>query len=195
MCPKTAGHTSIPFFKENDNMKKTTTCFVLGLLSLSGVAEAVCNSSIPLTRHTRYESVASATPADAGSQVRDKETGLVWFRCVLGMYWDGSTCAGTAKAYTWQAALEEARKAQTASNVAWRLPNQTELLSLAERACYDPAINLNWFPATPSNLVWSSSPAWVSSVENAWGVSFLEGNNEGYPKTNEYFVRLVRSDR
>ena len=174
----------------------TATCLLLGLLGLSGMAQATCNASIPLTRpDSRYEAVAGATPA--GSEVRDKVTGLVWQRCVVGMVWNGTTCTGTASSLTWQNALDAARTATastaaTGSTAAWRVPNHAELYSLAERACYKPAINTTWFPATPSDWTWSSSP-FADGSDFAWFVGFSFGN-DGYDyRSDADRVRLVRS--
>lgn len=174
-------------------MKNIPTCLLLGLLVLSDVAEAGCNVNIPLTRpDSRYEAVASATPAVSGGEVRDTETNLVWQRCVIGMEWNGSTCIGTAKTFTWQAALEEARKVSTALNAAaWRLPSHAELFSLAERACFYPAINASWFPETPSDWMWSSSPS-SNLAGSAWLIHFGYGYNGATIQSQMRHVRLVR---
>lgn len=165
-----------------------------------GVAGAVqvCNSNMALTRpDSRYETVAGTTPA--GSEVRDRVTGLIWQRCVQGMAWSGSTCTGTATTHnSWMTALELARTATptTAATVTlWRLPNKTELFSLPERACASPAINATWFPADPGGWAWSSSPV-SGSVDGAWYVLFSDGG--GYTGGSKGFagqVRLVRSSQ
>ena len=41
---------------------------------------------------------------------RDPKTNLVWMRCSLGQVWDGNTCTGEAKEYTWQEALDAAKE-------------------------------------------------------------------------------------
>jgi hypothetical protein len=167
-----------------------------GLFAISSMAQATCNANIPLTHpDSRYEAVAGATPT--GSEVRDKVTGLIWQRCVQGMSWGGSTCTGTATAtsHSWTAALELARAA-TPSTVpvatAWRVPSHAELYSLAERACYNPAINTTWFPATPPDWTWSSSPI-AKYTDSAWLVNFSFGGGNFDSKGSAYRVRLVRS--
>jgi hypothetical protein len=154
-------------------------------------AQQVCNPNIPLTRPgSRYEAVVGATPA--GSEVKDKVTGLVWKRCVEGMSWGGAACTGTYGTYTWTQALEQARTASatTATPVtAWRLPNKAELSSLVETACHSPALNATWFPnqplTSPGYYAWSSSPG-ASGTGFAWGVGYSN-------KTHGFAVRLVRS--
>lgn len=177
-------------------MKNTTTCLLLGLLGLSGLAQAACNLNIPLTRpNLRYQVVAD------GSEVKDTATVLTWQRCVVGMKWDitSNNCIGDARALTWQEALEEARKASTAPNAsAWRVPNYKELHSLVERACANPAINASMFPATPLDFSWSSSVyslGGTSKTNRWWSVHFGDGSgNKPIPIVTSGSVRLVRSD-
>ncbi len=179
-------------------MKNTISYVLLGLLNLGGLAQATCNPNIPLTRpDSRYEAVAGATPA--GSEVRDKVTGLIWQRCVMGMVWSGTTCTGTASTYTWQQALDTAHSAPvstaaTGAVAAWRVPNYAELYNLVERACHAPAINTTWFSNTPMNMTWSSSTD-VRSAGSAWLVPFFNGSAEAYEKSSAYAVRLVRSSQ
>ena len=186
-------------------MKNITTWSLLGLFALSGVAQADCNPNIPRTRpDSRYELVQGATPP--GSEVRDKATGLVWQRCVVGMVWDYTqkTCTdsipGARIDRGWTKALNAASIASKASAAtAWRLPNQVELLSLVDRACSNPAINANMFPATPKYyLSWSSSPSLDASGNNkdAWIVDFTDGSSYPVPKLGSVnYLRLVRSDQ
>jgi hypothetical protein len=165
-------------------------------LAVSTVAQAICNVNIPPTRpDSRYEALADATPAY--SEVRDKVTGLVWQRCVVGMAWNATTCTGTPSSLTWQNALDAARTA-TASTAAsggaaaWRVPNHAELYGLAERACYNPAINTTLFPATPAEWTWSSSPD-VNNSLGAWVVDYSVGWDFYSQKNAARRVRLVRS--
>ena len=48
------------------------------------------------TPDSRYELL------NAGAEVRDTMTNLVWQRCRLGQHWNGSDCTGVAVKYTWQ---------------------------------------------------------------------------------------------
>lgn len=209
------------FCKEKNDMKTTNTrgqvsalhhVRLVGLFAsvwcLSSLAQAACNANTTLTRpDSRYEALAGATPA--GSEVRDKVTGLIWQRCVLGMVWNGTTCAGTASSLTWQNALEAARTATASTAPAaivaattsaapattgWRVPNHAELYSLAERVCNNPAINTTWFATTPSDWTWSSSP-YTSGSEVAWSVDFSYGYDSVNTKGSTSRVRLVRSSQ
>lgn len=174
----------------------TAGTFAAGLLVLLGAAPvlAACNTDISMSRpDSRYEAVANASPT--GSEVRDKVTGLIWQRCARGMSWNGSTCAGTATRVAWAQTLEVTRTSPASvadSSDPWRLPNLAELQSLVELACFGPAINTTWFPATANAVFWSSSQHQTLTTQ-AWVVNFSEGGTEDYGKSSTARMRLVRS--
>jgi hypothetical protein len=175
--------------------QRTVGAVVLGCLLMGSMAHAGCNANVPRTRpDSRYALVALATPV--GSEVRDNVTGLVWQRCMFGMVWNGATCTGTASRLAWKDALEAARTATmstAASATAWRVPNYGELSSLVELACFSPAINPTWFPATPFDLVFTSSPN-VATFEGdtVWMIDSEVGSIFGYLRDRLGSVRLVR---
>ena len=159
----------------------------IGLFTtLIGVIRAqTCNPNIPL-----------ATPdsdfVDHGDgTVTHKKTGLMWSKCLLGQ--SGSDCSsGSAGSYTWEDALNEADTAAVAGYDDWRLPNYKELASIVEEACYDPAINLTFFPHDQGSLVWSASPV-ADYSEGAWILHFNAGDDGwGYRGSSNVRVRLVR---
>ena len=142
------------------------------------------------------ENIISSTPDErfidnGDGTVSDKYTGLVWMRCALGQTWDGTTCTGDAVEYTWQQGLLEAESYNFAASDAWRLPNVNQLKSIVEVACSTPAINQNFFPATPYGGFWTSSP-YAHYNDNAWFVSFSSGYDASVNKGDGYYVRLVR---
>lgn len=123
--------------------------------------------------------------------VTDQQTGLMWQRCSLGQTWDGATCSGSASKYDWQQALAEGVDSAFTGFDDWRLPNIKELASLAERACYSPAINTTAFPNTPSGVYWSAT-AFAGYSYNAWGLDFYNVNDNNFSKSSVNHVRLVR---
>ncbi len=148
---------------------------------------------------TCYDNLTPNTPNErfidnGDGTVSDKHTGLVWMRCSLGQTWDGATCASEAVEYNWQQALQTAEGYAYAGSSVWRVPSIKELESIVEFACRNPAINLVIFPQTPPELFWTASP---TAYDNnyAWYVSFdYHANNDYYySKSNNYYVRLVRS--
>lgn len=149
--------------------------------------------------------------------VFDKQTQLVWMRCSLGQSWDGKTCTGEAKEYTWHDATKLTHN--FAGSTAWRLPTVEELDSLVycskgrkpsarpngkyvedtNGVCLGdnyqrPTIDIRAFPNTPDSLsfYWSSSPSAYDS-SYAWGVGFSDGFVYRSNKGSNDHVRLVRA--
>ncbi len=161
-------------------MKQFFSYIVLAISSLIisqiTLANTYCSEHFKITLpDSRYKLLNN------GTEVKDKETGLIWRRCSLGQSWNGKTCTGTAKSYNWQQALS---KAQSLGH-GYRLPNIKELYSLVEERCDDPSINLNMFPNTPSLTYWSSSPLYTVSF-------FRGGTTDYYAKDSHFLVRPVR---
>ena len=150
----------------------------------------------------KYDSITASTPTSrftiSDNTIIDDTTNLEWQRCRLGTTWDGSAdgCPdddiADNETYTWDKALEAAASNELKSASDWRLPNIKELASIVEEACYNPAINLELFPDTPSDWFWSSSPHTTSSSD-AWSISFYFGSGSHNERDDLSYVRLVRS--
>lgn len=120
-----------------------------------------------------------------GSEIRDRETSLIWQRGLVGQKWDGKTCTGRAREFTY----EEAEKLVSKE---WRLPTKKELLTLVDLSVGRPTINHTAFPNAPASNVWTSSPyAFYSGYR--WLVDFSNGYPNGSP-TYVNAVRLIRAD-
>lgn len=123
-----------------------------------------------------------------GDEVLDSQTRLIWKRCSEGQAWDGETCAGTAKSYTWFVALQRGRAK------GWRLPNVKELGSLMDDTRHAPAID-PVFPATPSVRYWTSTFVQYEQDDAknwAWWIDFDGGRTLFHFHGLELAVRLVR---
>ena len=72
----------------------------------------------------------------------------------------------------------------------WRLPNQNELRSIADRSKREPAIS-STFQYVAYYYYWSSSTV-VGDEYRAWGVNFNYGYDDWRNKSDEYYVRCVR---
>ena len=162
-------------------------CFLI--LCFASLAPAqTCNDHIPATTpDTRFTDNGDGT-------ITDKGTGLMWKKCIEGL--SGFDCAtGTAGEFTWKEALAQPGVVNNGGGFAgytdWRLPNFKELTSIVERKCYDPAINLTFFPNTPSSYVWSGS-AGADSSYYAWLVGFSNGSSDYFGRNYYGRVRLVR---
>jgi hypothetical protein len=131
--------------------------------------------------------------------VTDTQTGLMWKVCSEGQTWSESSgtpaCSGSANTYTWKQALEIVNGYTFAGHSDWRVPNRNEIISLVATDRYDPSINSNIFPATPSNSFWSSSPDAGNSVGYAWNVYFNGGSSGLDNRGTGYRVRLVRASQ
>jgi len=125
--------------------------------------------------------------------ITDSTTGLVWMKCSLGQTFDASSnsCTGEGSQMTWQEALNTAHGYQFANLNGWRLPNIKELASITERSCVRPAINETFFPATPSDDFWTSTPS-LNTLDSAWVVAFFNSSNALKVKNSYIYVRLVR---
>lgn len=171
---------------------KVAVC-ALALWIGAGMAVAqTCGTSVPDPMpNSRYQMNADGT-------VVDTYTGLMWMRCAMGQTWDSKTptCNGTATGYTWKDALAAVQTLDQGNGFAgykdWRLPNERELASLARFACSDPAINETAFPATPSKVFWSSTPA-AGNYGMEWGIDFKTGQAYFHAYNSVFPIRLVRA--
>lgn len=160
----------------------------LSLLSAAApLAAQTCPAGNPMTapdsRYTMSEPVAGEVV------VTDTETGLIWKQCREGQ--SGAGCAtGSATTMDWSAALTAANGSSFAGFDDWRLPNIIELQSLVETGCYDPAINVTFFPAA-LGAYWSSSSSAINAAF-AELITFDKGYSDAGRKSNYGSVRLVR---
>jgi len=110
-----------------------------------------------------------------GDTALDNKTHLTWQRTV------------SAATYTWSGAK------QLCVTAGWRLPTRLELQSIVDIRQYNPAIDREAFPNTPSENFWSASSD-ASYSGYAWSVEFYNGASGGGPVAGySYRVRCVRS--
>lgn len=122
----------------------------------------------------------------------DDALGLSWMRCSLGQVWQNQTCVGDPSKLTWQQALQAAHGFEYAGKLGWRVPNVKELASLTEKSCVRPAINEFFFPQTPSDDFWTSTPS-VMDPQRAWVIAFFNSSNSIKEKSLFVYTRLVRN--
>ena len=128
--------------------------------------------------------------------VTDVKNGLMWSLCSVGQDFKDGTCEGTPTHYpSWREALESAsHNATFAGYNDWRLPNIKELGDLIERSCVSPAIDLSYFPATPSAAYWSNTmdSRGVNSSLKGMVVDFTDGASF-LPDVNRHrMIRMIR---
>ena len=126
--------------------------------------------------------------------VTDVDSGLSWMRCAIGQQWNGKTCTGAAIKYSWKQAFKQEDKIKQNGGYAglhnWRLPTLAELAMIVERQCHSPRVNLMLFPATPSDVFWSSNHK-KSKIPQAFAMDFAKKGLQPLPQEHIAYVRLV----
>lgn len=139
------------------------------------------------------------TPTDrftlnSDGTVTDKHTGLMWMSCSVGQTWDGKTCTGKADTLPWaqtETAKDGLNNDHYAGYADWRVPMVPELASIVELQCFNPRVNVKVFPATESDLYWSSMEK-MGTTDMAYTLDFGGGEATPTPKTESGALRLVR---
>ena len=93
----------------------------------------------------------------SGGLATHKENTIDWARCPAGTQFKATqTCVGVPLALTFQEAQAYAKELSEKSGQSIRLPTSKEMASITERACINPAINLNVFPSADVDNYWTS---------------------------------------
>ena len=93
---------------------------------------------------------------DAGTAI-DPETGLRWYRCNAGEKFQNSQCVGSPLELNFAQANAYVAEVAAASGKRWRLPTASEVKSITQTACTNPAINSQVFPTVLVENYWVSS--------------------------------------
>jgi len=114
---------------------------------------------------------------------------------------DGTVRDNNGSGLEWQQGFSLGRQDQAASITycttlaldggGWRLPTLDELLSIVDTSRFNPSIDTSFFPGTPSESFWSSSPV-APPAGRGWGVGFSFGVAINSPVFFEYKARCVR---
>lgn len=159
----------------------------------------------------------------ANGMWKDQATGLIWDRCSLGQKWDGVTCTGEAKKYTWKDAIAVAKLQTLGGFNDWGLPTVSELGSIHSCSTgvdlsssllegdFIPSnakktkINIGRFcnpkslePTIDQNIFPKTVSHWywtsTTTDKNPWYVMFYTSMTYGMNFANaNYYVRLVRT--
>lgn len=110
--------------------------------------------------------------------ITDEVTKLIWQQGV------------PATRYNWVKAKEYCKDLALADYNDWRLPSIIELVSVVDLSQLISTFNHTYFPSTPSDMFWSSSP-FVGSSSFAWGVTFHHGYSTSVDVSILNYVRCV----
>jgi hypothetical protein len=115
--------------------------------------------------------------------VYDTKTKLTWQRAVAPTQY----AQADAKTYCGSTAT-----ATALGGTGWRVPTEKELQSLIDFSkLTGPFIDLNAFPGTPADRIWSATAA-AGTVGAGWYVSFLNGTSSTSGTTMTFYVLCVR---
>lgn len=179
---------------------RSKSLIIVGLLSIlitplyiTPLYAHTCNPLLtPKNPDSRYEMFDNGT-------VRDRQTGLVWMRCLLGQGWNGKSCDPVTDWHV-MTSRDEIDKTlaggfRFAGAADWRLPTIFELESIVESACQQPSINRRAFPNASLWHVWSSTP-YGDNHDYAWAINFKDGSeSSALSDMPSYHVRLVRGKK
>jgi len=146
----------------------------------------VANSS-PKSNSYNYQCVKGDKPP-ASVYVRDNDNNLV-LDTVSGLIWQDNIEAKTAT-YSWADAITYCESLNLGGYTDWRLPNYSELYSLADKNRYSPAIS-NIFVFKDSAGYWNSTTN-AGNDATALVIDFDDGDDYSSPKSNSRNVRCVR---
>lgn len=126
-----------------------------------------------------YQEVPPAYMDNSNKTVTDRQSGLVWMNSSEGI------------SRTWQGAIVYCNELVFAGQSDWRLPTKFELESIVDYGRSYPAINQVF--NCQRSFYWSATPH-VGNPAYAWSVFCDDGADHWVHKTNNYYVRCVRTE-
>lgn len=135
-------------------MLKTLTASTLSLLLLAGCERY---TSLPQCSSFLDTGHPVAMQLDASGSAFDPQEGLRWYRCSAGQRFSNGQCVGEAITLSREQALAYAEEFAARAGQAWRLPTVSEMGSLKQDHCNNPAVDTRIFPAMQITNYWTSS--------------------------------------
>ena len=139
-----------------------------------------------LTVLEALEIAPAANARQAGYTITDEGTVI---DNTSGLEWQRTPFAGEMP---WDAAASACKELRLAGHEDWRMPTRVELLTLVDDTRFDPAIDADAFPDTPTKWFWTSTPAARAPSAVAWIVRFANGSSGFARRDGHHRVRAVR---
>ncbi len=138
-----------------------------------------CLLSLPLT-----SVLADPNFIDNGDgTVTSVQTGLTWQRCAAGQTWTGTTCTGTGDSVLYLGHDALNMTSNFAGHSDWRLPNMTELWSIAVVG-FDETVFPNQPDSSNSWYFWTSSIYPVAAANDGKEWLKIMQSGSGKPQQN-----------
>ncbi|HID69195.1 MAG TPA: DUF1566 domain-containing protein [Desulfobacterales bacterium] len=128
----------------------------------------------------QYQGTAAAYRDNGNQTISDLRSGLMW-----------SNFSDNIQR-TWKGAISYCDELIFADETDWRLPSKFELESIVDYGRSYPAMNQVF--SCESSFYWSATPH-VGNKRYAWSVYCEDGADHWVHKSNNYYVRCVRSGR
>lgn len=136
------------------NMLKPLLVSTLPLFLLAGCERY---SSLPQCSSVLDTGHPLAMQLEANGSALDKTEGLRWFRCSAGQRFSNDQCVGEAIELPRQEALAYAAEFAARAGQPWRVPTVSEMATLRQDHCTNPAVDTRIFPSIQITNYWTSS--------------------------------------
>lgn len=146
---------------------------------------------------TKLDANGNDLPASAASWscVRDNHTGLAW---EVKLEQSGHP-RDRGERYEWDYARVDYPSLVNTEGLCgisdWRLPSQSELLSLVNFGQSFSAIDGSYFPHTESSRYWTSRRRVTTDFPASWSIHFATGSSSSQSPTTELAVRAVAGEK
>lgn len=146
-----------------------------------------CDAAIPANDFGRftYDEKGSAT---------DLSSGITWYRCPAGSYFEQDTCTGEAFRLSWDAAIEYTAELSEISGLPWRMASLEEVRSIIIPGCVGPALNPQIFPTVEPVNLWTLSQRDQNDDLKCTIYTYNGAFNCRHIKTTERPFMLVRDE-
>lgn len=169
LCLSSTTIQTCPQDSNGCTVKSTSNCATGLVCERFGIAECLDPAWAEWPIPNTQTDVTAGAPnlhsyTDNGNgTITDSVTQLMWQKTV------------PTATYTWAKAVEYCPTLSVGGHSDWRLPSLVELMSIVDFGLRSPPIDTTYFPSTPTELFWSSTPSTTASA--AWGIVFAAGDS------------------